>query len=82
MNTPVTRADLLAPVERWTVLAKFWLCDGIRRGTITFDDAKAVHDVSDIELQRWYQLYESDGVDGLRRINKTRWHQAARRIVP
>jgi len=72
MNTPTTRAELLAPIERWTAFAKFWLCDGIRRGTITFDDAKIAHGLGDNELHRWYQLYASHGLEGLRKINRTR----------
>jgi Protein of unknown function (DUF1153) len=72
MNAPVTRAALLAPVERWTAFAKFWLCDGLRRETITFDEAKVAHGLSEDELQRWYQLYTSHGLAGLRRINRSR----------
>jgi hypothetical protein len=72
MNTPITRAQLLAPVDRWTALAKFWLCDGIRRGTITFDDAMVAHSLGSDELQRWYQVYAVHGLAGLRKINRTR----------
>lgn len=72
----ITRAELLAPVPRWTWLAKFWLCEGIARRTITAAEAKRAHRLSSEELNRWYGLYKSDGAGGLRKINKTRRHAA------
>jgi hypothetical protein len=67
-----TRTELLAPVSRWTWLAKFWLCDGIRRGTISVAEAKRSHALTDEELNRWYSLFQDKGGDGLRNINKNR----------
>lgn len=73
MSEPrTTKAELLAPVHRWTFLAKFWLCEGIGRGIITVADAKRAHELTDEELNRWYDLYKQKGADGLRKINKAR----------
>jgi hypothetical protein len=76
-NPRSTRAELLAPVKRWNFLAKFWLCDGIRRGVITIDEAKRAHELTDEELNRWYALYLKKGADGLRNINITHRRRAA-----
>lgn len=73
MSDPrTTREELLSPIRRWNFLAKFWLCEGIHRGVITIEEAKAAHDLTDEELTRWYSLYKAKGADGLRRINKSR----------
>lgn len=71
-----TRAELLALISRWTWLAKFWLCDGIRRGTISVAEAKSAHHLTDEELNRWYSLFKDRGADGLRKIQKNRGRAA------
>ena len=72
VSTPVTHDELLQPVRYWTALAKFWLCDGLRRGTITISEAAAAHDLSADEIVTWFNLYASQGLTGLRNIHKTR----------
>lgn len=72
MSTPpVTHSELLAPVKRWTWTAKFWLCEGIYRKTVTATETKRVHAISDEELNRWYTLYRQQGAPGLQKINRT-----------
>ncbi len=69
LSTPVTREDLLAPQRCWTALTKFWLCDGLRRGTITVAEACHAHALSNEEIVRWYNIFSRDGLGGLRKIN-------------
>jgi hypothetical protein len=71
-TTPVTHDELLQPVRYWTALSKFWLCDGLRRGTITIPEAKAAHDLSLEEIVTWFNLFSSKGLNGLRNINRSR----------
>jgi hypothetical protein len=66
---PVAHDELLKPVRYWTVSAEFWLCDGLRRGTITVAEACAAHALSSEEIVRWYNIFSRDGLAGLRKIN-------------
>lgn len=67
------RKRLLAPVKHWTVMAKFFLCDGLRRGIITIPEAAEAHSLSIDELTAWYARFSTgDGVNPLRKINKRR----------
>lgn len=67
----VTRDELLRPVTRWTTLTKFWICDGIRRGTITAAEACSAHQISGAEMMRWYTAFTDDGFIGLRKISNS-----------
>jgi Protein of unknown function (DUF1153) len=72
VSTPVTHDELLQPIRCWTALAKFWLCDGLRRGTITITEARDAHDLSIEEILAWFNLFAADGLNGLRNIHKSR----------
>ena len=72
-----TKPELLAPVSRWTWLAKFWLCEGINRGIITAAEAMRAHELTAEELNRWYSLHRDKGADGLRKINVSPRRRAA-----
>lgn len=78
MTSPrITREELLAPINRWPWQTKFWLCEGIFRELITFEEAKATHEITDDELSRWYDLYRRGGAPGLQRVNRTHRRRAA-----
>jgi hypothetical protein len=72
MSPPITREALLSPISRWTWQMKFWMCEGLYRRTITFEEAKEKHGLSDEELNRWYGLYQTTGATGLQKINRTK----------
>lgn len=67
-----TRAQLLAPVQRWTFARKGILLQGIRASTITFPDACAAHGLSSDELAAWFAAWNSDGFRALRSTVKSR----------
>lgn len=66
-NSP---AKLLTPVRVMTAERKFWICDALRRNRITRAQVMAAHDMSGAELDRWMELYNRDGLEGLRSINR------------
>ena len=61
-----TRAELLAPVERWRPEGKARLLAGIQNGLITMADARAAHRLSADELESWWKAWRRDGMKALR----------------
>ena len=66
----ITREELLAPISRWPWQTKFWLCEGIYRKTVTLEEIKAAHGITDDEFNRWFDLYQRSGAAGLQKINR------------
>ncbi len=65
-----SRKRLLVPVKVMTAERKFWLCDALRRGRVSRDEVMAAHEISNQEMDRWIELFEKDGVEGLRSVNR------------
>jgi hypothetical protein len=76
---PTSRDTLLRPVKIMTFMNKFWICDGIRRGTITIQEAMAAHEMSSDEIFDWMSRYKRAGIDGFRRMNRNRRRSSPRR---
>lgn len=62
--TRLTRADLLAPVDRWTDHRKETLILGIRQGVITVSDACKAHRMSLQEILNLAAVYQVGLVRG------------------
>lgn len=69
---PTSREQLLTPVRVMGYQKKYFICDGLRRGTITVSEAMEAHRMSREELLGWYERYQKHGMDGLRRVNRDR----------
>lgn len=69
---PTSRDTLLRPVKVMGYMNKYFICDGIRRGTITFAEAMAAHSLSTEELLDWSERYKRAGIDGFRKVNRRR----------
>jgi hypothetical protein len=69
---PTSRDTLLRPVKVMGYMNKYFICDGIRRGTITVSEAMSAHSLSSEELLDWCERYKRAGIDGFRRMNRSR----------
>ena len=63
---PVSRADLLKRVERWTQRRKISLCRGLCAKIVTTSEVLAAHDLAQDEIDRWMEAYKGRDFDALK----------------
>ena len=63
---PVSRAELLKRVDRWTQGRKISLCHGPCAELITTSEAVLAHDLAQDEIDRWMEAYKSKDFEALK----------------
>lgn len=73
----LTRADLPPrDVTRWVASRKARVCDAVRHGLITAQEACETYDLSDEELSSWLSAHQRHGPSALRATALKSYRQA------
>ena len=63
---PVSRADLLKRVERWTQGRKISLCRGLCAEIVTISEVVRAHGLALDEIDRWMEAYKGKDFEALK----------------